>query len=75
METGHLWFHADTQEELVREITKLHQSGATIHHVNKHSNGIFGYTFEIQKSRAMEILGYQPEDEEWLTCDEPSTSD
>ena len=75
METGQLWFHADTQEEFVKEITKLHERGATILHVKKYRDGIIGYTFEIQKSRAMEILGYQPEDEEWLTCDEPPTSD
>lgn len=66
-ERGRLWWIADTPQELARLLTKYTSKGATVISVDATRDAPrIHYVFELDKARALEILGYVPDAEEWL---------
>jgi uncharacterized protein YndB with AHSA1/START domain len=65
-ETGRLWWIADDEAELAQIKFDLLTAGAIWIEEWRTDPPRIHYVFEIEKSRAFEILGYEPDEEEWL---------
>lgn len=66
-ETGRLWWNADDAAELARELARLTAKGATVISVDATRDAPrIHYVFELEKARALDVLGYVPDAEEWL---------
>lgn len=67
MANGKLWWVADDEAELAEVRTRLESSGAVFTKIDRAMDPPrINYEFELDKARALEILGYEPADEEWL---------
>jgi hypothetical protein len=65
IQVGRLWWSADTDIEFIDEIARLTHSGASFVKVWREGERIH-YIFEMVKANAKEILGYEPDPQEWL---------
>jgi hypothetical protein len=65
---GRLWWIADNEAELKEWCQTYVARGAVIEDVEPHQDGtsLLNVTLALPKDRAKEILGYEPDDEEWL---------
>lgn len=65
---GRLWWIADNEAELDEWRQTYVARGAVIEDVQPHQGGtpLLNVTLALPKDRAKEILGYEPDDEEWL---------
>jgi len=62
--TGRLWWIANSEQELESWKPKLDQ--CTVIKIERHTPTQIDVVFELEKAKALEILGYQPDTEEWL---------
>lgn len=68
---GRLWWNADDEGELAAAKADLTRKGATwITEIRDGLDSTIGYVFEIPKAAAKAILGYVPDEEEWLVPDD-----
>lgn len=66
-ERGQLWWVADNMKELGEHISQYVGKGAVLISItpSEYTDAIH-YVIELEKQRALEILGYIPDEEEWL---------
>ncbi len=73
---GTLWWSADDDAEAKQWVQDYTAKGASNFKFMDPdpSTGVIGVTFDLPKGKANEILGYTPDDEEWLVKEEePAT--
>jgi hypothetical protein len=70
---GTLWWNADDEAEAKQWAQDFTAKGATnVKLMDPDPNtGVIGVTFDLPKGKANEILGYTPDEEEWLVKEEP----
>lgn len=77
MEKGKLWWIADDMTEAVGWIETYSKLGVADFKVvpHKDNSGRIDVVFELEKKRALEILGYEPDSESWLDEEEGAQRD
>lgn len=73
---GTLWWNADNEAEAKQWMQDYTAKGASNFKLMDPDpeTGVIGVTFDLPKAKAQEILGYTPDNEEWLVKeDEPVT--
>ena len=71
---GTLWWNADNEAEAKQWAEEYTAKGASNFKLMDpdQETGVIGVTFDLPKAKAQEILGYAPDEEEWLVKeDEP----
>lgn len=71
---GTLWWNADNEAEAKQWVQDYTDKGASNFKLMDPDpeTGVIGVTFDLPKAKAQEILGYTPDEEEWLVKeDEP----
>lgn len=67
---GRLWWIADDDAEFRVDVERLTNAGARVVRVDSNDAPRIGYVFELDRAKAREILGYEPDSEEWLIDDD-----
>lgn len=65
---GRLWWVADSDAEFVTDMARYTAAGAVVTKVERDGPRV-QYVIELEKVKALAILGYVPEDGEWLIED------
>jgi hypothetical protein len=71
--TDQLWWIAENEAEAEKWLRDLTDKGCTlVKKETRQDDGRVDVVFRLNKARALEALGYLPEDEEWLEADDSS---
>jgi len=66
-EVGTLWWHFDNKTEAESWIAENKERGVSnIRIQNRPDSSIVEVIFDIEKDRVQDVLGYEPEEDEWL---------
>lgn len=67
-EMGVLWWNADSEEDYMHWVPDLVQKGCVLLKIDLHGAPFsqINVVFAVNKADAPKILGYVPEEEEWL---------
>lgn len=63
---GRIWWIANSKDELIQSLIDLTAKGAVIESVSSASPVDYSYVFRLERANADAVLGYEPDDEEWL---------
>lgn len=70
---GRMWWIADDDAEFRADVERLTNAGARVVRVDSSDAPRIGYVFELDRAKARDIVGYEPDAEEWLTEDDDSS--